>query len=398
MSVYHVVALSVLNAIGHRGSKILVALYALQLEASAWMVGVLAATYAVFPLLLAVHAGKLSDRIGDRVPILAGGAVMVVGLALPFMQGSIAMLLLCAALVGLGHIYFHVSVHHLIGSLGDKQARTKNFSIFSLGASIAAFIGPSLTGVSIDTHGFGATALLLATICGLPLVVVLLVPGLLPARAGRGAHDESNSAFDLLRNQGLRRTFILGGVTLTGIELFNFYFPIYGESIGLSASAIGIVLSAYAVAAFVVRMLMPRLALRFTEIGLLTAALFIGAAVYFLVPFVGNFGVLALASFVLGLGLGTAQPLSIILTYNHAPKERTGEALGLRLMVNKLIQLGVPLAFGGMSAALGVAPVFWACATFLLGGGVLAVKDRRDQRPTGSTTARPVASAKSESP
>jgi hypothetical protein len=37
----------------------------------------------------------------------------------------------------------------------------------------------------------------------------------------------------MLRDAGLRRTLIMSGVTLTGIELFTFYFPVYGRSIGL---------------------------------------------------------------------------------------------------------------------------------------------------------------------
>src|SRR3989442_6801849 len=71
-SVYFIVLLSVLSSIGHRGSKVSVSLAALQLGANSFMVGVLAALYAVFPLLLAVYAGRISDRIGVRYPILLG--------------------------------------------------------------------------------------------------------------------------------------------------------------------------------------------------------------------------------------------------------------------------------------------------------------------------------------
>src|SRR6266702_1189999 len=60
---------SVLPSIAHRGSKVLVSLAALQLGANSFMVGVLAALYAVFPLLLAVYAGRISDRVGVRYPI-----------------------------------------------------------------------------------------------------------------------------------------------------------------------------------------------------------------------------------------------------------------------------------------------------------------------------------------
>jgi len=69
MSVYVVVLLAVLNSISQRGSKVAVSLYALDLGAGAAAVGVLAALFAAFPLLLAVHAGRISDRYGVRMPI-----------------------------------------------------------------------------------------------------------------------------------------------------------------------------------------------------------------------------------------------------------------------------------------------------------------------------------------
>jgi MFS family permease len=164
----------------------------------------------------------------------------------------------------------------------------------------------------------------------------------------------------------------MSGVTLTGIELFSFYFPVYGRSIGLSASAIGMVMSAYAVAAFLVRMGMPRATRHMGEAGVLTASLFMAGATYLLVPMVSQAWLLAVIAFLLGIGLGCAQPLTIILTYNHAPPGRSGEALGLRLTANKLTQILVPLAFGAMGSAFGLIPVFFANGAFLLTGGVIS--------------------------
>ena len=180
-----------------------------------------------------------------------------------------------------------------------------------------------------------------------------------------------------MRDAGLRRTLIMSGVTLTGIELFTFYFPVYGRSIGLSASAIGLVMSSYAVAAFLVRMGMPSATRRIGEVGVLTASLFIAGATYLLVPLVSQAPLLAAIAFLLGLGLGCAQPLTIILTYNHAPPGRSGEALGLRLTANKLTQIAVPLVFGAMGTAFGLVPVFWANGVFLLAGGVISLAERR---------------------
>jgi len=95
------------------------------------------------------------------------------------------------------------------------------------------------------------------------------------------------------------------------------------------------------------------------------------------VPLVSQAPLLALIAFLLGLGLGCAQPLTIILTYNHAPAGRSGEALGMRLTVNKFTQIVVPLAFGAMGSAFGLIPVFWANGAFLLAAGFLALAERK---------------------
>lgn len=379
--VYLAVLLSVLQGTALRGSKMAVSLSALSLGATPFQVGLIAAIFAVFPLILAVYAGKVSDRIGVVKPIFGGALMMACGMAIPALAASgLAMLMVASLLVGLGHIFFHVSIHNLIGSYGDGEARTRNFATFSLGASISAFFGPSLTGFSIDGFGFHATFLLLVAISLLPAIIIAVYPRLVPPRTAH-ASKESGGSLELLANPGLRRTLIMSGVTLTGIELFTFYFPVYGRSIGMSASAIGIVMSSYAVAAFIVRMGMNSAARRLGEVGVLTASLFIAGITYLLVPFVSHAALLALMSFLLGVGLGCAQPLTIILTYNHAPAGRSGEALGMRLTVNKLTQIAVPVVFGGLGSAFGLIPVFWANGAFLLLGGVISLAEQRVSRP-----------------
>jgi MFS family permease len=179
----------------------------------------------------------------------------------------------------------------------------------------------------------------------------------------------------------------MSGVTLTGIELFTFYFPVYGRSINLSASAIGLVMASYAVAAFIVRLGMARATRKLGEIGVLTASLLMAGATYMLVPMVHDAPLLAVVAFLLGIGLGCAQPLTIILTYNHAPAGRSGEALGLRLTVNKLTQILVPLAFGAMGSAFGLLPVFWANGVFLLAGGAVSLAERKVSASRNATAA-----------
>jgi MFS family permease len=374
--VYLAVLCTLFQGMAQRGAKMLASLAALSLGASPFEVGLLAALFPVFPLLLAVYAGRISDRIGVKIPMVGGSVIMALGLCIPVAWPGMDGLFAAAILIGFGHIFFHVSAHNLIGSYGEGEARVRNFATFSLGGSLSAFFGPALTGFSIDGLGFTATYVVLAVVALVAPVILLLHPRMVPRHTAHARQDRGGS-LELLANAGLRRTLIMSGVTLTGVELFTFYFPVYGRSIGLSASMIGIVMSSYAVAAFIVRMGMNRATRTVGEVGVLTASLLMAGATFMLVPFVSHALLLAAVAFLLGIGLGCAQPLTILLTYNHAPKGRSGEALGMRLTVNKFTQILVPLAFGAMGSAFGLVPVFWANGLFLLAGGAVSLAERK---------------------
>jgi hypothetical protein len=51
----------------------------------------------------------------------------------------------------------------------------------------------------------------------------------------------------------------------------------------------------------------------------------------------------------------------------------------LRLTINNITHIAVPLAAGSVGALLGIASVFWASAAILLASGYLSHIDRQDQ-------------------
>ena len=181
----------------------------------------------------------------------------------------------------------------------------------------------------------------------------------------------------LVRNAPLRRAFVAAGIIETGGELFNFYMPIYGHSIDLSASLIGIILGTYAVAVLMTRLVMSALVKRSSEEGVLCLSLALAAVACTVFPFVTSVPMLAAISFVLGLGLGCCGPLSMVITYNRAPAGRSGEAMGLRQSFNKFTEVLVPLIFGTVGSAAGIGAAFWMDAALLAGGSWILRQDWR---------------------
>ncbi len=381
MVFYLIVATTVLNHIAFKGSKVLVALYAIELGANPFSVGLLFSLYSLFPLFLAFHAGRIADRFGARWPMVLGSAGLSAGLLLPFLFARLPMLYVSAALIGAFYVFYTVSAQHLIGAYGDGQQRTRNFSIYSLGVGLTALLGPVITGFSIDLSGHRSTYLLLGVLPVVPIVFLLSAARMLPKPvvATRKGHAR---ATDLIRNVPLRRVLITAGIIETGLELFNFYLPLYGHSIGLSASMIGIIMGTFAAAMLIMRTLMPMLARKSSEETVLFGSLGLAAATCVLFPFVTNVYLLVAISFVLGLGLGCCSPLSLIITYNRAPDGRAGEAVGMRQTVTKFTEVMVPLVFGTVGAAVGLGAAFWLDALLLAAGAwIMRVDARRRDVP-----------------
>lgn len=130
------------------------------------------------------------------------------------------------------------------------------------------------------------------------------------------------------------------------------------------------------------RLFLPAWSRRSGEAQILVYGIFIAAAAFVLFPFFANPWLLAAVAFLLGLGVGSGQPMSMSLIYALAPTGRASEAAGLRVMVNNVAHLFIPIFFGSVGTAFGFAPVFLSNAGLLVAGG--AYMQRRDKARTGS--------------
>lgn len=345
-------------------------LYALELGAPASAVGVLGGLLFLFPLLLSWPIGAAADRLGARGLLMFGSVCGAVSLALPFFFQALPVFFVAAALNGLALAFFHVTLQNVIGVMSKPEDRARNFSNFSLTGSATNFIGPLLAGISIDTMGHPAACLVAASQSGIAVVLLLIWGKVYPPATPQP--QRAAGAGGAMLDREIVRMLVISGMVQLGYDLFQFYLPIYGHSIGLSASAIGGVLASLATATFIVRLFLARLVKRVPGPRLLVSVLLMGALGFAVVPIAHDGVVLGIIAFVFGLGMGIGIPLTVILMFANSPEGRSGQTLGIRLTANNLVRVAGPTVFGAVGSAFGFAAVFWIVAVILASGSLLA--------------------------
>ncbi len=384
MILARIIAIAVVTHMAFVAARMTASLYALANNASTFTVGVILSLFSLVPMLIALRAGRWLDAVGTRRPILIGTLLMLAGVLLPWIfsyaTADLAPLLVAAALVGTGAMLTMLAIQKVVGDRADPTRRAAAFSWLALGASVSGFAGPVVSGLLIDSFGYRATFGVLVGVVLLALALVWWSRGLLPTNEGRMRAPEPLHPLELLKHTQLRHILIATALVSMSWDLQTFVIPVHGTRVGLSASEIGFVLGSFALATFTIRLAMPWLSRRVTEWQVLTYTLFCATIAFALFPlFTSRLPLMAVA-FLLGLGLGAAQPNVMSLVHAHSPPGRVGEALGLRSMIIHSSQVVLPLVFGAFGAVVGAAAMFWTMAVLVCTGGVAAVRWGKHRR------------------
>jgi predicted MFS family arabinose efflux permease len=293
----------------------------------------------------------------------------------PYFYPGMPALFAAASILGFSFALYNVSLQNLIGLISGPEKRTQNFSNFGLAQAIASFVGPLLVGFGIDHAGYGLTCMYFAILSIVPVAMLGMWGHSLPPGNRRAA--DAGGVLHTLKDPGLWRILATGSLVVEGIELYQFYLPVYGHAIDLSASAIGVVVAMFAAASFVVRLVMPLILGRLSQERILAYSFYVAAAGFLMLPFFKSALALSAISFLIGLGLGCGQPITMTLAFSNSVAGRSGEVMGLRVTINNLTRVIVPVIFGSIGQLFGMFAVFGVSALMLGGGGVLT----RDKPP-----------------
>lgn len=359
------------------GMRMAAPLLALREGYSPAAVGILLALFALTQVFLALPAGRFTDRHGLRKPVQWSVYAASAGAGLAVAFPIFPILCLSALMTGGATGVMVIALQRFVGrSAQDNLELKKVFSWLALGPAISNFIGPFFAGLLIDHSGFRAAFLLMAV---LPVMTWVLVHRTreLPATVV-DADAKPSTAWDLFNEPMMRRLIIVNWFLSSCWDVHTFVVPILGHERGYSASVIGSILGVFAIAAAVVRVLLPFIAKHLKEWVVVSSAMVITGILFGIYPLMPSALSMGACSVALGFVLGSVQPMIMSTLHQITPEHRHGEALGLRLMTINASSVIMPMVYGAAGAVVGIAGLFWVTGA-LVG---LASQQAWNLRPT----------------
>jgi MFS family permease len=372
----------------------------LAVGADATAVGMVAAAFALPPMLLAMPFGRWSDRRNPGLLLAAGACLAAVGAFALSRATTVGELALWTALLGIGHLALVVGAQSLIAQSLSAQSLSAqspiardatradgltSFGLLTVSASLGQMAGPLLGGFLSQTDGptptVDSTSLSLAVAALFALVAIPIAAGTLrvQSRATKRAADRRGpeSAMRLLRTRGMPAALLASFGSKGSTDLIIAYLPVLGNELGLDARSVGVLLSLSAGAAILARLGMPWLVRRTrTQLSLAVSTAVSGLCI-FLLPLGRTFVPLAVLMVVLGFLLALAQTVTMVWVVALASAGSEGSALGLRLAGNRVGQVAVPGLAGLVSGVAGVAAVFSLLGLVMAAITAVVLRDHR---------------------
>ena len=336
------------------GLRMAAPLLALREGHSAFSVGVLLALFSLTQVFLALPAGRYADRHGLKRPMGMGVVAASVGASLAVLWPQFWVLCLSALLMGGATGAASIALQRHVGRAARTSTELKRvFSWLAIGPAVSNFVGPVLAGLLIDhvgvwmggtagdDNGFRGAFILLALLPWATWLWVRRTVELPPVEPVVGATHLH--VWNLLREPPMRRLLLVNWLLSSCWDVHTFVVPVLGHERVFSASVIGAILGGFAIAAAAVRVLMPLLAHHLKEWLVVAVAMVATAALFGIYPWMESPWSMGLCSVLLGLALGSVQPMIMSTLHQITPHHLHGQALGLRLAAINLSSVLMPM-------------------------------------------------------
>lgn len=363
---------------------------ALELGAGGAIIGLLAACFALVPLLVAIPVGRAVDGRRALAFLRAGTVLSFIGPLALVLSPTLWFLAVGNVVAGLGLLLSAVAVQGLLARRVVDAGHDRVFGLFTVAASVGQLIGPLLAAgaahAAAESGGWSAPRAGLAAAVAFAfagMLVTARISGSMGSSGdgdgdGDGENVGNTSVAAMVRTRGMMPAVLASLSLLACVDLITAFLPVLGDERGLSVLAVGVLLALRALASIGSRLLVARLSGLFGRQRLLVVSMVLSALSLAAVPLAPGLLTLGVLMVVAGFLLGIGQPLTMSWVAGLVPRRDRSTALAVRLMGNRAGQVFVPAGAGVVAGTAGAAGVFVVIAVLLgLAGASVALPARR---------------------
>ncbi|VXB04381.1 MFS transporter [Pseudoclavibacter sp. 8L] len=345
------------------------------------VIGLLATSFALPALLLALPAGRLTDGRGERTIALLGSVLLIaaIGIALVSVQ-SVSGLMIAALVLGVGHLLSIISEQTAVANRSKSGSRESAFGLYTLSASIGQALGPLLLAVP-SPSGPGPN---LPLVFGSAMVaaVLLSIASVFLGSSSRGETTSKRpgslaSSRRILQAPGAFRAVVAGGIAIASVDVTLAFWPALSTQPGVSAALVSLMLTSRALATLASRAALPALSRRLSRRLLLLISLGVAAVTLALTGLPIGPIWLVISAVLYGFAIGVTQPITMAWLTDVAPVDQRGLALSLRLVGNRLAQSVIPAGAGLLTPITGGGGVLVAIGGSLAAAAAVAYSQRK---------------------
>jgi len=348
-------------------------LFVRDLGGSPLAVGVLAATVGATRLVGSFPVGALSDRVGRKAVLVAGGALFGAAFLLFTVPSDPWLLAGPRVLLGLAMLAtFPLGVAYIAGTVSPRR-RTLAISVYVSAQGLGYALGPLLGSWLASAYGYELTYRVAA---GIALAAA--------AAAARRLRREppGPAAARPLRLRRLPRDLAAPAVANVAVMLMfsgavTPFLSLYAARLGLGVFAVGALYAARAAASVSARLPAGLLARRLPNARLAVAAVALDAAAALGVAASGSAAPLVAAALADGVAFGVFLSAGQSLVAERAPPGRQGAAIGAFAAAGALGETAGALGFGVLAHLVSLR------AVFVVAGAALAAAAAASSRLLG---------------
>ena len=352
---------------------------AIELDANSAQIGLIAALYALFPVLLALQFGSWVGKIGEAKFVIYGTfAMMVTSTALMFAD-TLLTLSIATAVAGLAHLACMVGGQSMVALRAPRANYDRYFGFYTFSASLGHLLGPILATIVAGSNGTLPNSTSNAFLLGAVLTIIAIAP-VISWRSERPTviakmqtEGTYQAAFKLVRRPGIFAAIYISLAISSVADVLVVFLPLFGAENNFSPYAVGAILAIRAGTTMLSRLFLGRLSQRFSTFQLLWWSTIVSVISCVAMAFAHTPIALGAIVFVAGFSLGVGQPLTMSLVAQKTESSERALAVSARLMGNRFGQFLVPAGAGAIAAAAGAGAVFIGLAV-LLGSSIFSVK------------------------